>query len=36
MVVGAVAEPVVEGDGYESWFDCGAVDSAVHSVVEAH
>ena len=28
--------PIVEDDGYESWIGCEAVDSAAHSVVEAH
>jgi hypothetical protein len=33
-IVGAA--PTVEDAGYESWIDCGAVDSAANSVVEAH
>jgi hypothetical protein len=28
-------ESTVEDGGYESWFGCGVVDSAAHSVAEA-
>ena len=37
MVVELVGEgATVEGVGYESWIDCGAVDSTARFAVEVH